>query len=533
MKPEIPAALQPLAERFKTVMAANPTIAGWIRDVSQVLLYMTQPAPAAAPAPHPVGPPLPTIAPLPSPIPKSVAPIVPLPAPIPAPVAVFVPRPVPVYEPPVRPEPPPFTAHEPAGDQGHFGGWYRSVYDEELPLVEQRCRIKAEGARWAARRRQLLRDGADYATEIEPNDQNLIGRAKELPDCFLWMCHRDGPSPEDLMLFEDLAGSFETMANGIGLLQALLQNAEDPEAFAQAIDLAAEAQSSVRAAILAMDGPTDGDQQKVFSWLRSAAAERQILIRRFMRRDDPANPTEWANLRDRLQQLEERLQRYKNRDRRHKSLFNKIRYHLKRIADNTNPEERDYDWGKVIESADQLVTEGLPPSNIELRDILLPALDDIPDEIDLPKNVNLVLREIDRFVSTKPVVKPDPATTAASSQEVRRVRDLLKGRAVVMIGGDRRPFSADALSESFGLKELIWIETREHQTHTVFEPQVARPDVVLVLLAIRWSSHSFGEVKEYCDKYGKPLVHLPAGYNPNQVAFHILNQVGEKLKETA
>ncbi len=163
-------------------------------------------------------------------------------------------------------------------------------------------------------------------------------------------------------------------------------------------------------------------------------------------------------------------------------------------------------------------------------DLLLPVLDDMP--VELPKNVSLVLKEIDRFISSRPE-KPDPQAAAAQSHEVRRVRDLLKGRAVVMIGGDKRPFSADALIDSFGLKDLIWIETREHQTHTVFEPQVARPDVVLVLLAIRWSSHSFGEVKEYCDKYGKPLVHLPAGYNPNQVAFHILNQVGERLRETA
>src|SRR5439155_1141176 len=86
------------------------------------------------------------------------------------------------------------------------------------PLAEQRCRLKAEGARWAARRRRLLKEAADYATEIEPHDQQLIGRAKELPDCFLWMCHRDGPSPEDLSLFEDLAGCFETMAAAIGLL---------------------------------------------------------------------------------------------------------------------------------------------------------------------------------------------------------------------------------------------------------------------------------------------------------------------------
>jgi hypothetical protein len=251
-----------------------------------------------------------------------------------------------------------------------------------------------------------------------------------------------------------------------------------------------------------------------------------------MRRDDPADPAAWPSLQERVQQLEERQQRYKNRERRHKSFFNKIRYHLKRIADDSHPEDRAYDWGKVIESGDELVTEGLPPSNIELRDLLLPVLDDIPEDAELPKNFQLVLREIDRFLSSRPT-KPDPAIVAASSPEVRRVRDLLKGRTVVMIGGDRRPFSSDALIESFGLKELVWIETREHQTHTVFEPQVARPDVALVLLAIRWSSHSFGEVKDYCDRYGKPLVHLPAGYNPNQVAFNIINQVGERLRETA
>src|SRR5262249_32832906 len=152
---------------------------------------------------------------------------------------------------------------------------------------------------------------------------------------------------------------------------------EDTEAFEQAIDLSAEAQSSVRAAILAMGGPTDGDQQKVFSWLRSAAAERQILIRRYMRRDDPADPTTWPNPQERIQQLAARLDRYKNRERRHKSIFNKIRYHLKRIGESGPGGDHAYDWQKIVEAGDQLVTEGVPPSNIELRDLLLPVLDDI------------------------------------------------------------------------------------------------------------------------------------------------------------
>ena len=518
MNHELLSALEPIAERLQQLADRNPEVASWVRDICRLVLALTE-APLAVPPPSPIPPP-PTVLPE-----------------VPPPV-IASPTTLAIAAPPVRPAPviPSLSveihepAPEPAVEPTRPAGWYRSVYDEELPLIEQRCRLKAEGARWAAKRRRLLKEGANYETEIEPNDQQVIARAKELPDCFLWMCHRDGPSPEDLALFEDLAGCFDVMAGTVNLLQTLIKNPEDAEAFEQTLDLAAEAQSCVRLAILAMNGPTDGDQQKVFSWLRSAAAERGILIRRYMRRDDPAQPAAWPELQERIQQLEERLQRYKNRDRRHKTLFNKIRYHIKRIIDEPG-DDKTHDWSKVIESVDQLVIDGLPPSNVELRDLLLPVLDDFPDNLELTKNASLVLRELDRFLSSRPT-KPDPATTITASQEVRRVRDLLKGRCVIMIGGDRRPFSADALVDAFNLKELIWIETREHQTHTIFEPHVARPDVALVLLAIRWSSHSFGEVKEYCDKYGKPLVHLPAGYNPNQVAFHIDHQVGERLRQT-
>jgi hypothetical protein len=121
--------------------------------------------------------------------------------------------------------------------------------------------------------------------------------------------------------------------------------------------------------------------------------------------------------------------------------------------------------------------------------------------------------------------------SAAPTEEMRRARELLQGRSAVLIGGERRPPAAESLEAALGLRELVWIETREHQTHAVFEPYVARDDVAVVVLAIRWSSHGFGEVKEFCDKYGKPLVRLPAGYSPNQVAYHLVRQVGDRLGE--
>ena len=106
---------------------------------------------------------------------------------------------------------------------------------------------------------------------------------------------------------------------------------------------------------------------------------------------------------------------------------------------------------------------------------------------------------------------------------------MLEGRSIVLIGGSRRREAQESLIRVLDLKDLVWIETREHQSIDSFEPVVARPDVALVLLAIRWSSHAFGDVKQFCDRYGKPLVRLPGGYSPNQVVAQILSQCSEQL----
>ena len=218
----------------------------------------------------------------------------------------------------------------------------------------------------------------------------------------------------------------------------------------------------------------------------------------------------------------------RNREKRGKELFNQARYHLRRIHGDPSA-DHGHDWHKVADAVSELVDDGLPPSNVDLRDLVLPIADEFPDDLPVPKNLELVLREIDRYIAMRPAEPTVNGRDEAMPDELQRTRELLQGRSLVMIGGERRASSAEALEEALGLRELIWIETREHQTHAVFEPFVARDDVAVVVLAIRWSSHGFGEVKAFCDKYGKPLVRLPAGYSPNQVAYHMIHQVGDRL----
>jgi hypothetical protein len=114
--------------------------------------------------------------------------------------------------------------------------------------------------------------------------------------------------------------------------------------------------------------------------------------------------------------------------------------------------------------------------------------------------------------------------------QVRTAAKLLSGKSVLLIGGDDRPEARQALEAAFRLRELFWIETKVHESIDRFQHAIARPEVALVLLAIRWASHSFGDVKEFCERYGKPLVRLPGGYGPNQVAEQVLSQASGHLR---
>ena len=100
-----------------------------------------------------------------------------------------------------------------------------------------------------------------------------------------------------------------------------------------------------------------------------------------------------------------------------------------------------------------MVAEGLPPSSREVRDLLLPVIDDLPDRDDLPEGFRLVLREIDRFLASRPTSTEAPVAHEPTA-EVLEARRLLGGRSIVLIGGMCRPEAREALREALGLGEL-------------------------------------------------------------------------------
>ena len=159
-----------------------------------------------------------------------------------------------------------------------------------------------------------------------------------------------------------------------------------------------EAQSALRVAIARIGGPTDSDQVQVFKWLKATTIENQVFIQRHMRVEDPADPTQWADLSSRIEAVDSRLQEARKQNKDRKRLLGKVRHKLSLVRDD--PQGAEKHWRILAATLDELVSGGLPPSNRELRELLVPAIDALPELPNAPQGFCLVLREIDRFLAT-------------------------------------------------------------------------------------------------------------------------------------
>jgi len=283
-------------------------------------------------------------------------------------------------------------------DRGR-GGWEQRPQrtdEAELTLIEDRCKLKAKGARWAAERRRMINNGADFRVEIDPQDREIITLAKQLPECFLWMNHPSGPSPANLNMFDDLAGCFETLGESVALMRVMLPEAQAfPELFAKAMDLAAEAQSALRSAVYRIDGPNDNDQNAVFHWLKRTASAMQVFIQRYMRADDTANPTKYPELSDRIAQLDKELAHTRKKDRDRAKHLSKVRPLIREVVSVPEEQKREL-WIQIADAVDEAVNSGLPVTDSELRSLLSPLARQVPPSNGYPEGFMTVLREYEQ-----------------------------------------------------------------------------------------------------------------------------------------
>lgn len=406
-----------------------------------------------------------------------------------------------------------------------------SVIEEvDLALVARRARLKAEALRWAMERRKRTKDGSWGREDVDAGYQQLIGRAKALPDCYLWMLTTDRWLPDDAGM-EQTAAAFDNLALAIEIeLSVPLGGAQDEDFRADMLSLIAECQSALRVALRDLPDPAeDRDQLDTFDWLKFTTRSRQIYVARHMRIDDPAPPAEWYERGRRLAAKQEVLADSQRQIRERTQALNKLRYHARRIQDAELGQESRDDWKRVFDTVDKLLALGVKASSKELRDLILTIVDRVPDGLAPSVGWEQVDRHVDEYLALQEAEQVEQRPMRQRSSEVEAAANALRGRRVVLIGGHERPRSREALIRELELGELKWITSREHESLDVFEPDITHPSTDVVILMIRWSSHSYGGVKKFCDEHGKLFVRLPGGYSPNQVAVQVLSQVGDRL----
>jgi len=395
-----------------------------------------------------------------------------------------------------------------------------------------RARLKAETCRWAVQRRELESGSASEALSTQSRNTELRKRARAYGSGELWMLSRDIDLPASASMHM-LAAGFDNLGHALEIAHELdSEQRDDRETMHGVLTIVAESQSAVRALLKAHGLPEDDEQNDAYRWLSERTRTLQHYLPRFMSLDAPADPTQWEDLGTRLAALQAQLASERGRRREEREARGRLSYHCKRILNSYDgghsSELAQDDWRKVFAALDELLAMGVKASDVRLREELLPLVEARPLELEVPECWERVVDEIDRAIGLKELdesVKASERAPRERSPAVLRVAELLRGKRVVMVGGANRPLSRQALVDAFELAELDWITSREHSSNEVFRASIAREETVLVLLLIRWSSHSYGSLKQMADGYGKKFVNLPRGYNPTQVAEEILRQV--------
>lgn len=130
-----------------------------------------------------------------------------------------------------------------------------------------------------------------------------------------------------------------------------------------------------------------------------------------------------------------------------------------------------------------------------------------------------------RRVSLAPAKQPSPKREAPD--ELLQARSLLKGCRALLVGGDEREYQRRAIEGGLGIS-LKWLQTRAHESTQSAVEAVESVDVVF--LAIRWASHAYGTLADACKRRGIPIVRLPAGLNPTQIAQQTIEQAAHRLR---
>ncbi|HEY3283183.1 MAG TPA: hypothetical protein VGN26_13010 [Armatimonadota bacterium] len=156
---------------------------------------------------------------------------------------------------------------------------------------------------------------------------------------------------------------------------------------------------------------------------------------------------------------------------------------------------------------------GVPPSNRDLRDALLPWAPLLADDPALARLSAEVGKELDRRKRKGLLMETDEDSSVEGlSLEVRQLLTellpLTQGKRALFVGGTAQEEKRRQLEEALGLQEIVWPERKGARAYD-YEHDIARTDITVLL--IRFMRTGMKQAVELAHKHGRSVVRLPRG----------------------
>ena len=316
------------------------------------------------------------------------------------------------------------------------------------------------------------------------------------------------------------------------------------------LQVMAEIQSAVRVEALQAEIAPIEAQVVAFNWLRQECAleARGIMLHRYMKLDDWADPSAHDRLCRELLSISRRLEATRSRGKAMRELRKSCGCILKDYRQYGEEGSLEL-WSKVDHAIRELVQGGMKANDAELRELLLPLIDLLPEsvfsgegegsdaELEVSREFRQVAESVLDFVEAEgaeselelELEKEEESEDEELNPCVERVRELLRGRTLVVVGGVCKPHARKRLIQGLQLEDVRWLTARKQDKVSTFRSRLTGAAAVILLTKV--IGHKHNDVRDMCREMEIPCAQtrVSSGYSVNQIASVILEQVSDQL----
>lgn len=393
----------------------------------------------------------------------------------------------------------------------------------EIGDLIDRLHRKADAAALVAEQHALKANGVAPSTAFFSRRHQLLQEAKA-DSQYLWMLDQKQAITPDSAKFGILSGCFDAAAEAMAVFR--LAGTADTDCsltISNSLKLLAEALLSLRVALKECGRFKEEDHAEAFERLKDATSSCGVKVPFGMHLDDELDPDEFVSIAGRTLVIAKDIK-----------AAERIREERGQLLDVLSEKALKHDHlhpkalAEMETIVERLLATGLQPSRNEFRR----ALGGISESLQATCQNSPALMKVVTAISTprRPQMQAQARGKAGVASEVQKVADLLRGKSMVIIGGEERHERTEEIKRSFGLAHVRWISVRHSHSYRDFSPAIEAEAVAVVVLLSRFVPESFRKCKKLCKNASVPQVSVSGGYGVNQLAAAILTQAGDRLK---